>query len=105
MSEAEDRRRIHRIQDVTRPVRQAPFPVIAAVHGHALGAGCEFALCCDLIVASMDATFGFPEVGVGLGVTGGISRLLPLTGGMPKAKELVPLGPRSTATQATRVRR
>jgi 2-(1,2-epoxy-1,2-dihydrophenyl)acetyl-CoA isomerase len=100
ISEAEDRRRLHRIQDVTRLVRQAPFPVIAAVHGYALGAGCEFALCCDLIVASMDATFGFPEVGVGLGVTGGISRLLPLTVGMAKAKELVLLGERFSAEQA-----
>jgi enoyl-CoA hydratase/carnithine racemase len=104
ISEAEDRRRLHRIQDVTRLVRQAPFPVIAAVHGYALGAGCEFALCCDLIVASMDATFGFPEVGVGLGVTGGISRLLPLTVGMAKAKELVLLGERFSAEQALEFR-
>jgi len=104
ISEAEDRRRLHRIQDVTRLVRQAPFPVIAAVHGYALGAGCEFALCCDLIVASTDATFGFPEVGVGLGVTGGISRLLPLTVGMAKAKELVLLGERFSAEQALELR-
>ena len=79
ISEAEDRRRLHRIQDVTRLIRQAPFPVIASVHGYALGAGCEFALCCDLVAASTDTVFGFPEVSVGLGVTGGISRLLPLT--------------------------
>jgi len=100
ISEAEDRRRLHRVQDVTRLVRQAPFPVIAAVHGYALGAGCEFALCCDLIVATSDAAFGFPEVGVGLGVTGGISRLLPLTVGLAKAKELVLLGERFSAGQA-----
>jgi 2-(1,2-epoxy-1,2-dihydrophenyl)acetyl-CoA isomerase len=104
ISEAEDRRRLHRIQDVTRLIRQAPFPVIAAVHGYALGAGCEFALCCDLIVASVDATFAFPEVGVGLGVTGGISRLLPLTVGMAKAKELVLLGERFSAEQALELR-
>jgi enoyl-CoA hydratase/carnithine racemase len=104
ISEAEDRRRLHRIQDATRLVRQAPFPVIGAVHGYALGAGCEFALCCDLIVAGMDATFGFPEVGVGLGVTGGISRLLPLTVGMAKAKELVLLGEHFSAEQALELR-
>ena len=100
ISEAEDRRRLHRTQDVTRLIRQAPFPVISAVHGYALGAGCEFALCCDLIVASTDATFGFPEVSVGLGVTGGISRLLPMTVGLAKAKELVLLGERFSARQA-----
>jgi 2-(1,2-epoxy-1,2-dihydrophenyl)acetyl-CoA isomerase len=92
ISEDEDRRRLQRMQDVTRLVRQSPFPVIAAVHGYALGAGCEFALCCDLVVASSDAVFGFPEVGVGLGVTGGISHLLPLLVGPAKAKELVLLG-------------
>jgi 2-(1,2-epoxy-1,2-dihydrophenyl)acetyl-CoA isomerase len=100
ISEAEDRRRLHRIQDVTRLIRQAPFPVISAVHGYALGAGCEFALCCDLIVASTDATFGFPEVSVGLGVTGGISRLLPMTVGLARAKELVLLGERFSPQQA-----
>src|SRR5215472_6545846 len=100
ISEAEDQRRLQRVQDVTRLIRQAPFPVIAAVHGYALGAGCEFALCCDLIVATMDAAFGFPEVGVGLGVTGGISRLLPLAVGMARAKELVLLGERFSAEQA-----
>src|SRR5262249_24121380 len=40
ISEAEDTRRLHRVQDVTRLVRQAPFAVVAAVHGYALGAGC-----------------------------------------------------------------
>jgi len=100
ISDAEDRRRLHRMQDVTRLVRQAPFPVIAAVHGYALGAGCEFALCSDLVVAASDAQFGFPEVSVGLGVTGGISRLLPLAVGMARAKELVLLGERFSAQRA-----
>lgn len=38
------RHRIERIQDVTRRIRAFPGPVVAAVHGYALGAGCEFAL-------------------------------------------------------------
>jgi enoyl-CoA hydratase/carnithine racemase len=77
--------------------------VIAAVHGYALGAGCEFALCCDLVVAASDAVFGFPEVGVGLGVTGGISYLLPLAVGPAKAKELVLLGEHIDAAEAYRL--
>lgn len=103
ITEGQDRRQVQRLQDVTRKIRQAPFPVIAAVHGYALGAGCEFALCCDLIVAARDSVFGFPEVGVGLGVTGGVTHLLPLTVGLPKAKELVLLGEQFGAEEALRL--
>jgi 2-(1,2-epoxy-1,2-dihydrophenyl)acetyl-CoA isomerase len=94
------RRHLERIQDVTRKVRAAPHPVIAAVHGYALGAGCEFALCSDLVVAARGAEFGFPEVGVGLSITGGISHILPAAVGLARAKELVLLGERFTAERA-----
>lgn len=97
---SEERRRLERIQDVTRKIRAASFVVIAAVHGYALGAGCEFALCADLVVASETATFGFPEVGVGLGITGGISHVLPVAVGLAKAKELVLLGEQFSAQTA-----
>jgi 2-(1,2-epoxy-1,2-dihydrophenyl)acetyl-CoA isomerase len=96
----ETRLRVEQIQDVTRAIRRFPGPVIAAVHGYALGAGCEFALGCDLVVAAEDAQFGFPEVSVGLSVTGGISRLLPLLVGPVRAKELVLLGDRFSAARA-----
>ena len=43
-----------------------PQPVIAAVHGYALGGGCELALNCDLVVADDTAQFGLPEATVGL---------------------------------------
>ncbi|MFZ3578705.1 enoyl-CoA hydratase/isomerase family protein [Virgibacillus sp. DJP39] len=99
-TETELRGHLQRLQDVTRKIRQAPSPVIAAVHGYALGAGCEFALCCDLIIAENNTEFGFPEVGVGLSVTGGISHLLPMTVGLSKAKELLFLGERFTAKEA-----
>ena len=94
------RLRVEHIQDVTRAIRRFPGPVVAAVHGYALGAGCEFALGCDLVVASEDAQFGFPEVSVGLSVTGGISRLLPLLVGPVRAKELLLLGERFGAARA-----
>jgi 2-(1,2-epoxy-1,2-dihydrophenyl)acetyl-CoA isomerase len=94
------RLRVDGIQEVTRAIRRFPGAVIAAVHGYALGAGCEFALGCDLVVAAEDAQFGFPEVSVGLSVTGGISRLLPLLVGPVRAKELLLLGERFGATRA-----
>ena len=102
-SDSAARRRIERLQDVTRKIQQIPAPVIAAVHGYALGAGCEFALCCDMIIAHTESVFGFPEVEVGLGVTGGISRLLPAIVGPAKAKELILFGIRFDAREAVRL--
>jgi 2-(1,2-epoxy-1,2-dihydrophenyl)acetyl-CoA isomerase len=98
------RHRVAGIQDVTRAIRRFPGPVVAAVHGYALGAGCEFALGCDLVVVAEDAQFGFPEVSVGLSVTGGISRLLPLLVGPVRAKELLLLGERFGAARALELR-
>lgn len=97
------RARIEAIQEVTRLVRRFPGPVIAAVHGYALGAGCEFALACDVVVATEDAQLGFPEVGVGLSVTGGVSRLLPQLVGWAKAKELLLLGERVSGAEAAAI--
>jgi 2-(1,2-epoxy-1,2-dihydrophenyl)acetyl-CoA isomerase len=103
VSEKGRRARLDRMQEVTQLVREAPFPVIAGVHGYALGAGCEFALCCDLVVAARSAVFGFPEVSVGLGITGGVSHVLPLAVGLAKAKELVLVGDHFGATSAAQL--
>jgi 2-(1,2-epoxy-1,2-dihydrophenyl)acetyl-CoA isomerase len=92
--------RVDRLQEVTRVIRDLPGIVIAAVHGHALGAGVEFALGCDLVVADETARFGFPEVGVGLSVTGGVSALLPKVVGPARAKELLVLGEPLSAPEA-----
>jgi 2-(1,2-epoxy-1,2-dihydrophenyl)acetyl-CoA isomerase len=96
----ETRLRLQRLQEVTRRIRSFPGYVVAAVHGYALGAGCEFALACDLVVMDESAQLGFPEVGVGLSVTGGISRLLPAAVGPAVAKELLVLGERIPAERA-----
>ena len=66
---------------LTRGRHRLRKPVIAAVHGHAVGAGFELALACDIRIASDDATFGVFEVRVGLHQgDGGIVRLVNIAG-------------------------
>ena len=58
-------------------------PLIAAMHGFAMGAGVEMSMCCDFRIASDDARFGLPEVGIGMVPTAGGSQTMP---------RLVPVG-------------
>ncbi|TDC96141.1 enoyl-CoA hydratase-related protein [Actinomadura sp. 7K507] len=71
-----------------------PQPVVAAVHGYALGGGCEFALSADLIVADETAVFGLPEVSVGLVPGSGGTQLALRRLGAGKAADLVLTGRR-----------
>ncbi len=80
-------------------VHRAPFPVIAAVHGHCLGAGFELALACDFRIAASDAWFGLPEVKVG--VPSVIeAALLPALVGPGRAAEILFTGRSVDAEQA-----
>ncbi|HZO40268.1 MAG TPA: enoyl-CoA hydratase-related protein [Methylomirabilota bacterium] len=63
---ARARELITTLHDAIAAVHRAPFPVIAAVNGPCLGAGFELALACDLRVSAVSATFGLPEVRVGV---------------------------------------
>ena len=64
-------------------------PLIAAVHGYVLGSGIEIALCCDIRIASDDARFGLPEVGLGIIPAAGGTQTLPRTVGRAMALEML----------------
>jgi enoyl-CoA hydratase len=64
-------------------------PLIAAVHGYLLGSGIEIALCCDIRIASEDARFGLPEVGLGIIPAAGGTQTLPRTIGRGRALEML----------------
>jgi 2-(1,2-epoxy-1,2-dihydrophenyl)acetyl-CoA isomerase len=80
-----------------------PRPTIAMVDGFAVGAGCNLALCCDLIVASDRARFGEVFAKIGLVPDGGGSWLLPRLVGMARAKELIFTAEVIDAAEALRI--
>ncbi|MCX5992554.1 MAG: enoyl-CoA hydratase-related protein [Chloroflexi bacterium] len=78
-------------------------PIIAAINGHALGGGLELALGCDLRIAADNATFGFPEVTLGIipgwGGTQRLTRAIPRA----KANEMILMAERIDAQEAYRL--
>lgn len=64
-------------------------PLIAALHGYVLGSGIEIALCCDIRIASEDARFGLPEVGLGIIPAAGGTQTLPRVIGRGRALEML----------------
>jgi len=70
-------RRARRQRDLWGLILSLEVPLIAALHGYALGAGVELAMCCDLRIASDDAWLGLPEVGLGYIPSAGGTQTLP----------------------------
>ena len=77
-------------------------PVIAAVNGHCLGYGLTMATWCDFVIASEEATFGFPEVRIGVPTIVGAIRL-PERIGWERAMELLLTGERIDAARALEI--
>ena len=88
---------------VFRRIETLPIPVIAAVNGFALGGGCELAMACDIRIASSNAKFGQPEVGLGIipGFSG--TYRLPKLIGQGYAKEMIYTGKAIRANEALRI--
>ena len=88
------------VQTVARALVALPKPVVAAVHGWTVGAGLEWMLDADVVVAAGSARFRLPEASLGVFVTGGITATLQAQAGLGRAKALMLLGGEFSAAQA-----
>jgi enoyl-CoA hydratase len=62
-------RRARRMAELFLALSECTKPIVAAVHGYALGGGCSLVMSCDLVVAADNAVFGYPELKAGLAAT------------------------------------
>jgi len=90
---------VEELQRVTRLLVLGRVPVVAAVHGWAVGGGLEWVLNCDLVVVGESARGFFPEMGLGLFVTGAVTAILPRIVGISRARQLLLLGEHVDANQ------
>jgi enoyl-CoA hydratase len=80
-----------------------PKPVLSAVNGYAMGLGANFALLCDVVVASKSAVFADTHVKLGIGAGDGGQVIWPLLMGVNRAKYYLMTGDRVTASEAERL--
>lgn len=88
------------VQAVAKAIVSLPKPVVAAVHGWTVGAGLEWMLNADVVVAASSARFKLPEASLGVFVTGGLIATLPAYAGVARAKALMLLGEAFSADEA-----
>ena len=89
---------------VLEALESHPKPVIAAIHGTALGGGLEVALCCDYRIATASAKVGLPEVNLGLLPGAGGTQRLPRLAGLAQAIDMITTGRPITAHDALTAR-
>lgn len=76
-------------QRIVKALRDSPVPVIAVIHGHAIGGGLQIALGADIRIVTADAVLAFAEIEFGLTVDMGGSQLLPRLIGSDRALKLL----------------
>jgi enoyl-CoA hydratase/carnithine racemase len=96
-------RRVRFERDVWGLFMKIDKPIIAALHGYVLGSGIEMALLCDIRIASEDAQFGVPEMGLGIIPAAGGSQTLPRGIGRGHALEMLLSGRWIKANEACRI--
>lgn len=94
------RQEVQLLAKITKQLSQIPKVVIAAITGLAVGIGAEFALACDIRMASEQAFFGFPEVKRALFFTNGVMYFLPKLVGLGRAKDWLLTGEKISAQEA-----
>lgn len=90
-------------QHVCERIQTMTTPVIAVVHGYAVGGGAEIATSADFLIMSEDAQLGFPEVAIGTYVGGGVTLRLPRLIGLRNATRLLMLGDRLTGAKCLEI--
>ncbi len=88
------------VQAVAQAIVGLSKPVVAAVHGWTVGAGLEWMLNADVVIAASSARFKLPEASLGVFVTGGLIATLPAYVGVARAKALMLLGDEFSAEDA-----
>jgi len=99
-TEEETRAYIESIQEITREIVLGNKIVLGAIHGWAVGGGLEWVINCDFAIMAEGTRSFFPEISLGIFVTGAVTTILPKLVGLQKAKELILLGERFDAAQA-----
>ncbi len=100
ISAAPTDRDLELVQGVAQALVRCPKPVVAQVHGWTVGAGLEWMLAADIVVAAESTRFKLPEASIGVFVTGGITATLTASVGLARAKALVMLGEVFSAQEA-----